>query len=135
VIRSRYIAIAVLFAAASIPTTLQTGFAASLGTISGGLAGGGEDAVVPCDNGFGTSYTTSGGNATSVTITGIADPACEGGSLKVALVNGSNTAVASGGPAAVPSDGDTSDNSVTLPLSPQPVTTSVARIHVSITGP
>ena len=116
--------------------TTTTAFAAGLGGLFAGDVSGGSDTVVACDSdGFGTTYTTSSGTVTAVTVTGIEDPGCEGGSLRVTLANGSNTAVGSGGPQTIPTDGDTTANSVTVSISPQPATTQVARVHVSITGP
>ena len=115
--------------------TVAVAHATGLGGLFTGDVGSGTASVASCDNGFGTQYTTASGNATAVTINGIADPACEGGSLRVTLVNGSNASVASGGPTSVPTDGDTTDNSVTVSLSPQPAAGTVARIHVSIAGP
>jgi hypothetical protein len=89
-----------------------------------------------CDaNGFTHSYTTSRGNVTAVTIGGIADPACEGGSMKVTLTNAAGMSIASAGPLTVPADGDTSDDSVTLPTSPQSPASQVSGIEIDVEGP
>ena len=72
---------------------------------------------------------------TSVAIGGIADPACEGGALSVTLTDASGNSVASGGPVTVPTDGDATDNSVSVSLSPQTAAENVASLHVSVVGP
>jgi hypothetical protein len=71
---------------------------------------------------------------TSVTIAGIADPACEGGQLSLTLTS-TGTALAAGGPQAVPTDGDPADNSMTVSVSPQPAASQVDGIHLVIEGP
>jgi putative aminopeptidase FrvX len=111
------------------------GMAATLGGLSAGKLGGGGAVVSSCDtNGFTVSYATSGGNVTSATIDGIADPACEGGQLQVTVANGT-TSIGVGGPTVVPTDAGTADNSVTVPVSPQPAAAQVNRVHVAIAGP
>jgi hypothetical protein len=121
---------------AALAATTATAFAAGLGGFAAGDLSGASSAVVGCDtDGFTTTYTTSSGSVTAVTVGGIADPACEGGSLSVTLVDSSNAAVGSGGPQTIPTDPDTTVNSVTVTLNPQPPTTQVAAVHVSITGP
>ena len=98
--------------------------------------GTGDATVVPCDtNGFTLSYTTSHGNLTAVTVGGIADPACEGGSLAVTVTGSAGASITAGGPQTIPADGDSADNAVTVSTSPQPSATQVAGYHVSITGP
>jgi hypothetical protein len=98
---------------------------------------GSNAAVIPrCDaDGFTPSYTTSGGNITSVTVSGIADPGCEGGGLKLSIVDSAGASLASGGPQTIPTDGDTVDNSVTVNVSPQPAAASASGVHVSVVGP
>ncbi len=96
----------------------------------------GNTPVVVCDtDGFTHSYTTSRGNVTAVTIAGIADPACEGGTARSTLTNSAGASIAAGGPQTVPSDGDVLDNSVTLTTSPQPAAGQVAGIHIVVEGP
>ena len=130
-LRRRHVAVAVALATAMVVPA----FAASLGLSSGRL-GAGDAVVSACDtNGFTVSYTTSGGNVASVGVSGIADPGCEGGRLSVTLANASGTAVGSGGPQTVATDGDTTDNSMTIALSPTPAASVVARVHVVVTGP
>lgn len=109
--------------------------AAQLGLTST-KTGSGNTSVVACDSdGFTNGYTTSHGIVTAVTIGGIADPACEGGTVRVTVTNSSGSSIASAGPQTVPTDGDTADNSVTLTTSPQPSATLVAGIHVVVEGP
>jgi hypothetical protein len=99
-------------------------------------SGAGDTPVPHCDpDGFTYVYTTSRGNVTAVTVGGIADPACEGGSLSLTLTNSLGDGVASGGPQVVPSDGDAADNSLTVATSPQPLASLVTGIHVYIAGP
>ncbi|HYG73090.1 MAG TPA: hypothetical protein VEC15_12510, partial [Actinomycetota bacterium] len=58
--------------------------AAELGGISGGVVAG-DSAIPACDSdGVTLAYQTSGGNVTAVTVSGLADPGCEGGELSVA---------------------------------------------------
>jgi hypothetical protein len=121
----------------AVTTLASSAFAsaASLGGMSGSVAAG-EAAIPACDTtGVTISYTTSGGNVTAVTVNGLADPGCEGGALSVTLTNTAGDSIASGGPQAVPTDGDATDNSVTVSVSPNPAAENVAGYHVSIAGP
>jgi hypothetical protein len=98
--------------------------------------GGGNTAVVACDtDGFLRSYTTSRGNVTAVTIGGIADPACEGGTVRVTIKNASGSSIASAGPQTIAADGDAVDNSVTMTTSSQPAAGQVAGIDIAVEGP
>jgi hypothetical protein len=109
--------------------------AAALGGISGAV-GAGDAPVATCDaDGFTLAYTTSGGDVTAVTVSGIADPGCEGGDLSVTLTNTDGDSIASGGPQAVPVDGDTVESSVTVPVAPNPAAEQVSGYHVSLVGP
>ena len=91
--------------------------------------GNGSTPVTACDtDGFTIAYTTSGGNLTLVAVGGIAS-ACNGGSLRVTVVNGSRTSVASGGPVTV------SGTSATVSVSPNPPASTPAGVDVSIVGP
>jgi hypothetical protein len=123
------------FALATITLAgFAVGAAATLPLTSDGLAAG-DAPVATCDaNGFAPGYTTLGGNVTGVTISGIADPGCEGGTLEVTLI-GAGGRLGEGGPVTVPTDGDSSDNSVSLSLSPQPDGELVTGIRALITGP
>lgn len=98
--------------------------------------GAGNTSVLACDlDGFTSAYTTSRGKVTSVTIGGITDPACEGGTLRVTVTDSSGPALTTAGPQVVPTDGDTIDDTVTLTTSTQASASAVAGIHVVIEGP
>ncbi|MGH3065322.1 MAG: hypothetical protein ACRDOF_03385 [Gaiellaceae bacterium] len=118
-------------AAASASVALAAGFGISTTDV-----GAGDTPIVVCDsNGFTVSFTTSRGLVTAVTVSGIADPACEGGSLAVTVTNSAGDSIAMAGPTTVPTDGDAADNSMTMTTSAQPGAAQVAGYHVSITGP
>ncbi len=120
-----------------VTTVASSGIAsaAALGGISGGLAAG-NGAIEPCDTtGFSVTYTTAGGNVTAITVGGIADPGCEGGRLSLAVRNASGAAIAHGGPQTVPTDGDTADTAITVPVTPQPGAAEVEGIAIQIAGP
>ena len=123
-------------AAAIAAAVVVPAFAASLGGLSAGQLGAGDAVVSACDSdGFSVSYTTSSGNVTAVNVSGIADPGCEGGDLSVTLADASGAAVGSGGPQTVAADGDTTDNSMTVTLSPTPAASVVTAVHVVVAGP
>lgn len=109
-------------------------FAGVLGPGDRGIAAGSAP-IAACDTAFGETYTTVAGNVTSVLVTGIADPTCEGGRLSLTLASAAGSALASGGPVTIPTDGDAVDNSVSVPLSPSPDGDLVAAIRVVIAGP
>jgi len=115
--------------------TVLPASAASLGGLDPDRLTAGQATVAACDGAVSLSYATQGGNVTSVTIGGIADPACEGGALSVQALDSSNASISSAGPATVATDADTADNSLTLSLSPQPNAEQVSATAVSITGP
>ena len=122
-------------AAAVTAVCASVALAASLG-VSSTDVGSGDASIVACDsNGFTETYTTSRGLVTAVTVGGIADPGCEGGSLKLTLTNTSGVSIASAGPGTVPTDGDALDNSLTLSTSAQPSASAVAGIRIAIEGP
>jgi hypothetical protein len=113
--------------AVGVPCSLAA--ASALQGVSSARVGSGSTPVPACDtDGFTVSYTTSGGNVTSVTIGGIA-AACNGGSLRVTVVDGSRTSVASGGPVTV------SGSSAAVSVSPNPAGATPAGVDVSIAGP
>jgi hypothetical protein len=130
------IGIRILGAAMAVSAaTTMFGAAASLGGLSATQLGADGGPVAACDsNGFSVSYVLSSGTVVSVTVSGIADPACEGGQLSLTLTNGS-TSVGSGGAVTITPDGDGADNSVTVPISPQPNAASVNGIHIVVVGP
>lgn len=125
------IVLAVSMTAATLP-----GVAASLGGLTGWQLGADGAVVSACDtNGFTVGYAHSAGLVTAVNVSGIADPGCEGGQLSLTLANTSGSSVGAGGPQTVAVDGDTLDNSMTVPVSPTPAAGVVSAIHVVITGP
>jgi hypothetical protein len=97
--------------------------------VSAGKLGNGSNSVSACDSdGFTITYATSGGNVTSVTV-GAIDAACNGGSLKLTVVDGSRSNLASGGPVTV------SGTTAAVSVSPNPAATATAGVDVSIAGP
>ncbi len=121
-------------AAAVTVASAYVGFAAPVPALSSRNVAGASAAVVPCDTVFSVTYTTSGGKVTTVTVGGIADPACEGGQLKLTLLGGGAT-LGSGGPVTVPTDAGTVDNSVAVSVSPQPNAWLVDEVAVVVAGP
>lgn len=127
--RRRLIAIAT-----GLMTVTVTGAAATtLGGVKVGALGAGQAAVSGCDtDGLTVAYTVAAGKVTHATISGIADPACEGQQLQITVANASGASVGSSTATAVPTDGDGIDNSTTVAISPQPAAEVVANFHVSI---
>jgi hypothetical protein len=116
-----------LAVAVGLPCSLAG--AAALQGASSGLVGNGSSPVTACDtDGLSVTYTTSGGNVTSVAVGGIA-VACNGGTLRVTVVDSSRTSVASGGPVTV------SGTSQSITVSPNPAGATPAGVDVSIAGP
>ena len=110
--------------------------AATLGGVNSGRIAAGDTPIESCDaDGFTVSYSTAGGNVVQATAADIADPACEGGSLSITVTNASGDSIASGGPASIPTDGDSSPNSLTVAVSPQPAAEQVAGVRVAVVGP
>ena len=121
--------------AVAVLGTASSGSAASLGGLGTGEVGSGDGPIPSCDAGFTIGYTTSGGNIASVVVGDIADPGCEGGELRVTLASSAGTSIASGGPATVPTDGDSAANTLTVAVSPNPAAEQVAAVHVTVVGP
>jgi hypothetical protein len=97
--------------------------------------GSGSASIARCDtNGFTVTPTLSGSNITAVVLGDIADPACEGASIRVTLTNSSNTSVSSGGPTTIATDGNTSPNSQSVSVTSVAETTVVS-IRFSVIGP
>jgi hypothetical protein len=94
--RRRRVVIAVL--AGLIVGSAVFAVAASLGVVSSDL-GAGTDSVASCDASVATSYDTAydatlpGYEVTTVHVTGIATPACDGKQIKVTLANASNASL------------------------------------------
>ena len=109
--------------------------AASLNGVSARPLAVGTAAVSACDSSFQFGYTTVSGKVTAVSVGDIADPACEAGDLSLTLVDAAGASLASGGPLRLAADGDTSANTVSVSVAPQPAAGLVAGIRVSITGP
>ena len=112
------------------------GSAASLGLSSRSL-GAGTDTVAACDqDGVVTNYTITELKVTHVVVSGIADAGCSGAQLSVTLTGNGDTSVGSGGPVTVTDpDGDTSDNTVIVPISAQPDAELVTGVSVLLVGP
>jgi hypothetical protein len=115
--------------------TAGFGSAASLGGILPQAIGAGGTAIPACDTAFSVTSTTAHGNVTAVTVGDVADPACEGGELSLTVTNAAGSVIASGGPVTVPADGDTSPDSVAVPVAPNPAAEAVAEIAISVVGP
>ena len=123
----------ILTAAAVAAASTVTALAASL-TAAGPTLAAGTAAVAACDGAVTTAGTTSGGKLSSVTVSGIADPGCEGGQLRLTVMS-SGAVVGSGGPVSVPTDGDTADNSVAVSISELPAPDGIDAARVVISGP
>ena len=109
---------------------------AGLSPLKSASVSSGSAAILVCDSdGFTVTYTTSAGNVTSATVAGIFDPDCEGGVLSLTLTDVGGAAIASGGPQAIPADGDTSPNSVLVAVAPTPAAELVAGFRSVVTGP
>jgi hypothetical protein len=122
-----------LLAAAAVATPFA---AAALTTVVGGPVGTGSAVVAACDpDGFGVSFTTAGGSVTAVTITGIADPGCDGGVLRVEVLDDSGASIGSGGPVTVAADPNTSDATVEVAPAPVPLAASARRVQIVVDGP
>jgi hypothetical protein len=127
--------IATVTAAAAVVAAIAfVAFAAQLG-LAPGNAGAGATPIARCDaDGFTISYGLTGPNVSSVTVGGIADPACEGASVTVTLTSTAGAAIGSG-TGTVPTDGDALDNAVAVTISPTPSEVSVTGIQVVLVGP
>jgi hypothetical protein len=113
--------------ALGVPCSLAA--ASVIGAVSAGKVASDVATISACDiDGFTISYTTVGGNVTSVTVGGI-DSRCNGGTLKLAVVDSSRTSVASGGPVTV------SGSSATVSVSPNPAGSVPGGVDVAISGP
>lgn len=107
--------------------------AASQLPISAATLGAGSVAATNCDaDGVTTRYVTgfdatSGYTVTSIVVGGIAG-SCEGRTVSVAVVDSTDTKLATGGPGTVPAGGGT----VTVALSGAVAVPSVVRVHAVI---
>ena len=104
--------------------------------LSSASTGAGDAPVAPCDSdGFTPSYTTSHGNVTAVTVGGVADPACEGGTIEATVTNAAGSSIATAGPQVIPADADNVPDSVTLTTNVQPAASQVAGTQILVEGP
>jgi hypothetical protein len=121
-------------AAAAVAATAFVAFAAQLG-LAPANAGAGATPISRCDtDGFTVSYGLTGPNVSSVTVGGIADPACEGASVTVTLTSTGGSSIGSG-TGTVPTDGDALDNTVVVATSPTPAEVTVTGIQIVLVGP
>jgi hypothetical protein len=121
---------------AALAASPSLAFAAALGGFHSGGAGSGNAAIPACDaDGFPVGFTTSAGAVTAVTVTGIDDPACENGRLSLTLTNLAGAGIAGGGPQLVPVDADSTDDSLTVAVTPQPAAETVAGVRLVVVGP
>ena len=104
-----------------------------LGGGSGSLLSG-TGVVAECDDALTVTYQTEAGLVTAVVVGGIADPECAGGRVSVTLT-AAGAGVASGGPVVVPTDGDSDDDAVTVPVAPGAPAAQVDRTDVLIEDP
>jgi hypothetical protein len=120
--------------AAALAASVSRAFAAALAGIRS--AGNGNAQISTCDpDGLPVAFTTSAGAVTAVTVTGIADPACEDGRLSLTLTNLAGAGIAGGGPQLVPVDADSTDDSLTVAVTPQPAAETVAGVRLVVVGP
>jgi hypothetical protein len=125
-----------LLASATLAASASLAFAADLAGVRSGGAGSANAAISSCDpDGLPVSFTTSAGAVTAVTVSGIADPACEDGRLSLTLTDAAGAGIAGGGPQLVPVDADSTDDSLTVAVTPQPAAETVAGIRLVVVGP
>jgi hypothetical protein len=128
---SRGVAAALGAAAAAFATFAS---AATLGGLEASALGAGGGPIPRCDSTFDLAPATSGGNVVTVTVGDVAD-ACEGGDLSLTLTGSGGSVVASGGPTAIPVDGDGLPSTVIVSVLPTPPAEQVVSGHVSMVGP
>ena len=110
--------------------------AAALTAVTGGAIGSGSAPIASCDaDGFAATYVTSGLSVTAVTVSGIADPGCEGGVLQIRVTDATGASIAAGAPQTIAADGDVLDNTETVTVAPQPAATTAMRIKLVVEGP
>jgi len=128
---SRGVVVALGGAAAAFATFAS---AATLGGLEASVLGAGDGPIPRCDSTFDIEPATSGGNVVTVTVGDVAD-ACEGGDLSVTLTGSGGSVTASGGPTAIPVDGDGLPSAVVVSVLPTPPAEQVVNGHVSVVGP
>ena len=110
--------------------------AASLGSLSSAQLGAGNASVTACDtDGVSTDFTIATDKVSQVTVSGIADPGCEGAALSLTLTDAAGSGLGAVSNQLVPTDGDTTDNSMTVDVTPQPDASLVTDVHIVIVGP
>ena len=111
--------------------------AASLGGSSSDGLITGVSVVVACDgDGIDVDFQLSTGDTvTDVVLGALADPGCEDAEMSVTLSDIAGTDIGSGGPVTVATDPDFLDNSVTIPVSPQLLSSTVINIDIVEVGP
>jgi hypothetical protein len=118
-------AIAVFAATAAAATTLG-------GVSTGGLGAGGTQ-VNSCDSdGMTVNYQISNDQVTDVIVSGIADPGCEGLKMSVTLANSSGASIGSASSIVIPTDGDSTNNTMTIPVSGAPSAAAVTNFHIAV---
>jgi hypothetical protein len=123
---------------ASVALLLSAGVAAAatLGGVGGPALSAGNGPIAACDpDTLTTLYTTTAGNVTAVTVGGLADPGCEGASLSLSVVDSTGASIASAGPATIPADAGTIDNTLLLSVSPNPLAEVPTAVEIVIAGP
>jgi hypothetical protein len=125
----------ILVLVALATTATCTAFAASIGLGTTKL-GAGTAAIARCDaNGFTVTPALSGSNVTAVVLGDIADPGCEGATVRVTLTNSSGTSISSAGPVTIVSDGDTSPNTQSVAVGLAVAESTVVGTRISVVGP
>jgi len=110
--------------------------AASLGSLSSAQLGAGNGSVTACDtDGVVTDLIVPTDKVTDVTVSGIADPGCEGAALSLTLTDSLGIALGGASNQVVETDGDTDENSMTVAVTPQPDASLVTDVHIVIVGP
>ncbi len=123
---------------ASVALMLSAGVAAAatLSGVGGPTLSAGDSSIAACDpDTLTTLYTTTAGNVTAVTVGGLADPGCEGASLSLSVVDATGASIASAGPATIPADEGTVDNTLVLSVSPNPLAEAPTAVEIVIAGP
>ena len=129
--------IVLIVAALAALATAAVAYAAGIGPTTSSGVGANTAAVAPCDtDGFAiSSYTTSSGNVTGATITGIKEPDCAGGQLSVTLTDGSGNGIGTATTVTVPNVADPGSVAVGFPAGQQPYAGNVTGFKVAIVGP
>ena len=112
--------------------------AANLGGVKGSFdIGAGDSVISSCDSGGldAEFVQDSSNNITDVIVSKLDDPDCELAEASVTLEDLNGVDIGSGGPITVPSDEDILENSVTIPVTPNPAAASVITVNLVLVGP